>query len=488
MINDKISPLQLTPLRKLPVGMTESTHLSQFYLTEPEKMDAVLSYAFGTQNENVLSMLTGGLGNTKFISNREYEWDLHGQADRRLFVSRNHVGGSTQPGLGNSTFRIYFDEKFFYNTDVLASGKGVQVRVMAEPYQDGTDWVYTVQVMDAGLDFIDPAEVDLGGSFSKDYSVVEEFSDKGGGTNFSAPMKFTNQLTTLRKMYACSRDAATDVMVMELFSDDGKSTKMWTQLQEWTAMAQWYKEIDKSMIYSTYNKDVSGYTNIKGENQRAIFTGAGIRQQIAPANRRYYSKLTYQILDDFLLDLSYAAKKWGGGVKFVALTGKMGMREFDRAISEYAKGNNITVTNSGTFIKGDGSDLTLTGHFKTVEFMSGISLTVKEFDPYDDLARNGGNLHPISKKPIESYRFTILNFGSTKTGTSSNIRKVAKKNSEQSMWHVAGSITPFGDVAKSVSTMRASSVDGYEVHFLAQIGVQMEDCTSSGELILDLNY
>ena len=56
------------------------------------------------------------------------------------------------------------------------------------------------------------------------------------------------------------------------------------------------------------------------------------------------------------------------------------------------------------------------------------------------------------------------------------------------MWHVAGSITPFGDVAKSVSTMRASSVDGYEVHFLAQVGVQMEDCTSSGELILDLNY
>lgn len=489
MINDKLSPLQLTPLRKLPVGMTEENHLSSFYLSEPEKMDGILAYAFGTKNENVLSMLTGGLGNTKFIGNREYTWDLHGQNDRRLFLSRAHLGGGSQPGLGNTTFRIYFDEKFFFVTDNIVSAHGIQLRVQEEPYLDGTDWVYVVQIVDASLDFIDASEVDLGGSFSKDYSTVEEFSSRGGGTNFTAPMKFINQLTTLRKGYACTRSAATSgYMTMELFSDDGKSTKMWTQLQEWTAMAQWYKEIDASMIYSTYNKDINGYTNLKGENQRPIYTGAGIRQQISPANVRYYNKLTYQILDDFLLDLSYAAKKWGGGQNFVALTGKMGMREFDRAISEYAKGNNITVTNSGTFIKGDGSDLTLTGHYKTVEFLNLVSLTVKLFDPYDDLARNGGNLHPVSKKPVESYRFTILNFGSTATTGKSNIRKVAKKSSEQSMWHVCGSTTPFGDVAKSISTMRSNGMDGYEVHMLAEIGVQMEDCTSAGELILDLNY
>ena len=487
MINDKLSPLQLTPLRKLPVGMTEENHLSQFYLSEPEKMDAVLAYAFGTQNENVLSMLTGGLGNTKFIGNREYTWDLHGQNDRRLFLSRNHLGGGTQPGLAGSTFRIYFDEKFFYVTDNIVSAHGVQLRVQEEPYQDGTDWVYTVQIVDQSLDFIDPIEVDLGGSFSKDYSTVEEASTRGGGTNFSAPMKFTNQLSTLRKGYACTRDAATSgYMTMELYSPDGKATKMWTQLQEWTAMSQWYQEIDKSMIYSTYSKTPEGYTNLKGENQRPIYTGAGIRQQISPANIRYYSKLTYAILDDFLLDLSYAANKWGGGQNFVALTGKMGMREFNSAISAYAKGNNITVTDAGTFIKGNGDELELTGYFKKVTFLNGVSLTVKEFAPYDDPVRGGANLHPVTKKPIESYRFTILNFGSTKTGGKSNIRKVAKKSSEQSMWHVCGSTTPFGDVAKSISTMRSNSFDGYEVHMLAQIGVQMEDCTSAGELIYNV--
>jgi len=60
MFQADVSPLQLHKLRALPSGMTESDHLSQAYLTEPERMDAVLAYAFGTQNETVLSMLTGG--------------------------------------------------------------------------------------------------------------------------------------------------------------------------------------------------------------------------------------------------------------------------------------------------------------------------------------------------------------------------------------------------------------------------------------------
>ena len=41
-----------------------------------------------------------------------------------------------------------------------------------------------------------------GARMSKDFSTVEEFSDKGGGTDFVAPMTLKNQLTTLRKHYA----------------------------------------------------------------------------------------------------------------------------------------------------------------------------------------------------------------------------------------------------------------------------------------------
>jgi hypothetical protein len=482
MFQSDVSPLQLHKLRALPSGMTESDHLSQAYLTEPERMDAVLAYAFGTQNETVLSMLTGGIGNTRFVSNREYTWDLHGQTERAILVTGPLQAGNA--GAGGVSFRFKMEEGIFQISDNLVSDNGTMLRV-SNVTSNGIDYIYTAVLTDPDpKKFIDADQLLNGARMSKDFSTVEEFSDKGGGTDFVAPMTLKNQLTTLRKHYAVSRSAATDVMVIELFSEDGQSTKMWTKLAEWTAMAQWYKEIDRSFIYTIYNKDPQGQVRLQGKNQRPVYHGAGVRQQISPANRLYYSKLTYDVIDEFLLDLSYNASRWGGDYNFVALTGKMGVREFNRAVLERQKDLGITVTNSGTFITGTGDNLTLTGHFKSVEFLNGVSLTVKEFSPYDDKTRNR-TLHPVSKKPIESYRFTILNFGTVKG--KANIRKVAKKNSENAMWYVAGSTTPFGEVANSVSVMRSNGLDGYEVHMLAEVGIQLQDPTSCGEMILRLN-
>lgn len=480
-----VSPLQLIQLRRLPVGMTESSHLSNAYLTEPEKMDSVLAYAFGTQNKTVLSMLTGGIGNTKTIENREYKWDLHGMNEQSVPISSAPVGSSVNPGIAGTPFKVKFGDKFFQVTDNLVSDSGTLVRVQSEPYPEGSDWVYELVLTDPDASkFMDPADIAAGARFSKDFSSVEEFSIKGGGTNFTAPMTLTNQLTTLRKHYTVTRSAATDVMIIEMTADDGQKTRLWTKLAEWTAIAQWYKEIDRSMLYSIYNKDPKGIVTLQGENKRPVYHGAGLRQQISPANVRYYSELTYDILDNFLLDLSYSANRWGGDHKFVALTGKMGMREFHRAVVSEQNAQGVTITDHGTFISGSGQELTFQGQFTTVKFLNGIELTVKEFSEYDDIVRNR-QLHPVSKKPLESYRFTILNFGQ-KNGKS-NIRKVVKKNSDNAMWHVAGSTTPFGDVAKSISTMRSSGIDGYQVHMLTECGVQLEDPTSSGELIMRLN-
>jgi hypothetical protein len=482
MFQSDVSPLQLHKLRALPSGMTESDHLSQAYLTEPEKMDSVLAYAFGTQNETVLSMLTGGIGNTRFVSNREYTWDLHGQTERAVMVTGPLQAGNA--GLNAQPFRFKMEEGIFQVSDNLVSDDGTMLRI-SERTSNGIDYIYTGVLTDPDpKKFINADQLLNGARMSKDFSTVEEFSDKGGGTDFVAPMTLKNQLTTLRKHYAVSRSAATDVMVIELFSEDGQSTKMWTKLAEWTALAQWYKEIDRSFIYTIYNKDPQGVVRLKGKNQRPVYHGAGVRQQISPANKLYYTKLTYDVIDEFLLDLSYNASRWGGDYNFVALTGKMGIREFNKAVLERQKELGITITNSGTFITGTGDNLTLTGHFKKVEFLNGVSLTVKEFSPYDDKVRNR-TLHPVTKKPIESYRFTILNFGTVKG--KANIRKVAKKNSENAMWYVAGSTTPFGEVANSMSVMRSNGLDGYEVHMLAEVGICLQDPTSCGEMIMRLN-
>lgn len=54
-----------------------------------------------------------------------------------------------------------------------------------------------------------------------------------------------------------------------------------------------------------------------------VFIGAGLLEQIAPSNRRYYTRLTAELLEDFLFDLSYNILGTNER-KFVALTGEMG--------------------------------------------------------------------------------------------------------------------------------------------------------------------
>lgn len=481
-----ISPLQVYKSKNFS-GLTEHNHLVNAYLREPHKMDGILAYAFGITGNSVMNLLTSGLGNTLYIGEKEFTWDLYGKTERAIELLEDCTDGGTTPGINSTAFRLKFAERLFEPTDNLTSDQRTQVHVIAEPYQDAVGWVYTVQLTDPDpTKFIDLADIVAGARFSKEYSSVEEFSIKGGGVSYNTPFKLKNQLTTLRKQYSVTRNAAKGVMVIEL-PDPGnpkKKTKLWTKLAEWNAMTEWMREIDRMLIYSIYNKNSSGVITLKGENQRPIFHGAGFRQQISPANIRYYSQLTYALLDDFLLDLSYAANAFGGDHKFIALTGKMGLREFDRAVRDEMKGQGITITNSGTFIAGEGQELVFQGQFVTVKFLNGIELTVKEFPPYDDLVQNR-TLHPISKKPIESYRFTILNIG-RKDGVA-NIQKVALEDSENVMWHVAGSTDPYGGVVKSINTQRSSSVDGYEVHMLEECILKVADPTSCGELIFSLD-
>ena len=230
MNQNNVSPLQLHQLRKLPAGMTESSHLSNAYLTEPERMDGVLAFAFGTQNENVLAMLTGGLGNTRFIENIEYKWDLHGQVQRAIEISADPITSGDKPGLGGMPVHVKFAENLFVVSDNIVSDDGTQARV-SQVRNNGLDYIITFQLTDPDLTkWIDPSQIKPGAKWSKDYSTVEEFSTKGGGTDYQAPMTLTNQLTTLRKHYTVTRSAATDVMVIELYGPDGSSTKLWTKL------------------------------------------------------------------------------------------------------------------------------------------------------------------------------------------------------------------------------------------------------------------
>ena len=355
--------------------------------------------------------------------------------------------------------------------------RGYRARVMRDPEQVGNGWLLTLKLTNPDAAYFIPAsQLTNGCQVSKDYSTVSEFSDKGGSSYFATPFMMENHLTTLRKEYTVSRSVATDVMVMEMVDPTTKkSSKMWVNYQEWVHMGQWMREVERSYWYSNYSADANGVTSMKGQNSLPVYEGAGIREQIAPANIRYYTTLNERIIRDFLIDLTYNVSTEGNR-KFVAFTGEYGMAEFDRAMRDSAQF--FTLVDS-KFVTGTGQELALGGQFTTYRGINGTEITLKHLPLYDNTIHNR-KLHPTTGRPLESYRFTILDFGVN--GGESNVVKCYKKDSEFVSWHIEGSCGP-GGVKRGQSA--ASSLDGYSVHFLSEVGIMIKNPLSCGELICD---
>ena len=455
-------------------GLTQQNHLSSAYLTEPEVMSTLVTRIFGMQGSNPIQYLTSGMGRSKEIGNREYDWHLQGDDEKAVAIS----GNFGEYGANRASFRVKFKEKWFANQEVLVlDDRDYRVRVMEDPYFDGSEWIYTMKQVGTATAAIPTALLEAGKEMSKEYTTVPEFST-GGNTTFSAPFKMRNHLSTLRKSYTVTRSAATDALVIQLAdpNNPGKKSTVWTRYAEWEAMAQWYREIERSYWYSTFSSDANGVTDMLGNNGLPVFEGAGIREQIAPANIRNYVSLTENIIRDFLIDLSYNVMPESSR-EFVAFTGEYGFAEFDKAMKTAA--SNWTLVDS-KFVTGSGQNLALGGQFKTYMGLNGTKITLKHLPLYDNTIINR-QLHAETGRPLESYRFTFLDFGMA--GGESNIQAVHKKGSKDMMWHTAGSVDPFGNTAKSVNTMRSDNLDGYSVHMLTECGVMIKNPMACGELI-----
>lgn len=486
MVNTVLNELQIYRT-KYTSDLVDEPMISQALLSAPHKVSASLSYIFGIRNESTLDFLTGGTGRTMYIENREYEWDVMIEAEKPVTINSakwqgNSISSTDTPGINGTPIQIWVTEKFFESGAIIElDDKQYQLRVMGSPYQDGHEWVYTLQVANGqAASYIPPTLLYAGRQLSTAGSAYEEFSDEADIISYQTPFKLRNQLTTMRLKYDITGSAFATVMVIEMRDPTTKKrTRYWADYQEWLAMRKWYKNMDYQLIYDQYTAASDGTNMLKGTNGRPVYRGAGLLQQIAPSNRRYYTTLTVDILEDFLGDLSYNVLGFGER-NFVALTGEMGMKELDRILRAKASSYSLIDTH---FVSGSGQNLTLGGQFTTYNMLNGITLTLKHFPLYDNTYHNR-LLHPVTLKPVESYRMTFLDFG-MRDGES-NIMKVARKGREMVMWHTGGSVSPAG-FANSINTLRSDGRDGYTVHFLGEVGIMIKDPTTCGELILDVD-
>ena len=454
----------------------------------PYQVATVLSYVFGAKDNGYstsLDMLTGGLGNVMTIDQPVFEWDVQIDMDKAITIrdakwNGASVSDDTTAGLGNTPILLWLEENYFGPTAIIElDDRNYQLRISGAPYQDGNLYVYTCFIATGNpADYVPGELLTAGHQVSRLGSAVEEYSEEGDILNYYTQFKMRNYLTTMRMNYDITGSAYSTVMTIAMVDPkSGKKSYLWADYQEWVAMRQWYKRVEEMLVYMKCNVNKDGSCNLKGTNGRPVFIGAGLLEQIAPSNRRSYTRLSAELLEDFLFDLSYNCLGTNER-KFVALTGEMGMREFDRVLKEKVVTMNLIDT---VFVTGSGDSLTFGGQFKTYKMTNGIELTLKYFPLYDDTTHNR-ELHPITMKPKESYRMTFLDLG--RRDGEANIVKVVRKDREFVCWYTGGAVAPNG-YANSKTTLRSNGKDGYTVFFLTECGLMLRDPRACGELIMD---
>lgn len=309
-------------------------------------------------------------------------------------------------------------------------------------------------------------------------SAYEEYSDEADIINYQTPFKMRNQLQTLRLSYDITGDAYSTVLAIALKDpESGKTSYLWSDYQYWIALREWKKREEKELLFAKSNRLADGTYNIKGSNGRPVAKMSGLFEQISPANVRYYTTLTAELLEDYLFDLCYNILGTNER-KFIALTGEMGIREFDRILKEKVAGFNLIDT---VFVTGTGQNLTLGGQFTTYKMTNGIELTLKRCALFDNMELFR-QLHPLTGKPLMSYTFLFVDMGSR--DGQANIVKVCRKGREFVQWTTGGSVIPSG-YGNSINTLRSNSRDGYQVHFLGEEGIMLRNPLSCGILYCD---
>lgn len=120
MNNNLLNNLQLYRGKRFS-DLVDENMISNALLTNPHQVSGLLSLVFGTKDDGVstaLDLITGGLGKTMIIENREYEWSVMVDADHAVNIMWAKCNGAivtadTAAGLNGEPIYIALEERWF---------------------------------------------------------------------------------------------------------------------------------------------------------------------------------------------------------------------------------------------------------------------------------------------------------------------------------------------------------------------------------------
>lgn len=462
-------------------NMTELNHLGAALLAKPHVFESKMTQLFSAHrySDNPLTFMLSGKSE-RTINQTAWEWEKKGASTRPLVLVENvELAANTTPGRFKQNFKIKLDEDWYIPGDIIhpgTSNKKYQVRIQTQPYRQGNGWIYEVRGMwDDPQMFLPTQYLQPGTQWAKLFAQYEEAAEQSGSTQYSLPIAMQNRMSRFRKTYRVTGDAANEVLAVKIADSTGKFHDSWIKYAEVEYWEQWYRELERGHWYSRSTDTVLG------ANGRPIYSGPGVQEQLEDSHVHYYSVLTARLIEEYLMDIFYSRVKPGKDRHIKAFTGEYGMIQFHRAIMEWQQKKGFIQVVDKLFVDKTSSEYHENGLVAGYQFVkyrmaNGATLELIHNPLYDDREINF-EIDPVTGYPMESQRFTFLDFSKEKEG---NIVLMNKANSFK-LGYVAGLQSPYGPTNNKIMS---HSGDYYDMHVQKQQGIHIDDVGRCGELIL----
>src|SRR5574344_744062 len=188
----QLNKYQMRPAYGWGPGVTQRKHVAEIFAKQPIMLNDVVTRAFTANNGYLFStFLKEHTQVREFDADEEYTWKLVGSTYKNipLIEARKDDGSvvaasDTNVGRGGTLLQLVFPEAYFADGEVIVGelNEYYQFRIIEEPVMEGSNAVYTVELM-AGADEGCPGERLLTGErFSWEFAPVEsELSRRVGG-------------------------------------------------------------------------------------------------------------------------------------------------------------------------------------------------------------------------------------------------------------------------------------------------------------------
>lgn len=464
-------------------GMTELNHLGAALAAKPVVFEGKMNQLFSATNyfsDNPLSSIAWTGGAEKTITSNSWEWKLMGATEKPLVcVVKEET--ATKPGQYNQPFSLALNDNWYVPGDVLSpgtSGQKYQSRVKDNPVPKGNYFLYSMELVSTDTASFVPADLlNPGQQWTKLYSTYGEGDNQDGSTVHTGGLSLRDSLGKFRKKYEVTDYAAEEVLAVAMQDTNGGTHTSWIKLAEVDYWKQWYRELERAYWYNRASTKLLSVTG------RKVDTFSGIQEKLEDSHLHYYSVLTARLIEDFLMDIFYSRVKPGAARKIKAFTGEFGMILFSRAMNDLMAKRGWTIANSNfnpikqTTSQYNSNAYSIGYQFVTYVMENGAELELVHNPLYDDRTINF-EIDPITGYPVESMRFTFLDFSGG--DGSSNIKLINKQNGFKS-GYVAGLVGPYGPTKGG---LMAHQGEYYSMHVSKECGVHIEDITKCGELIL----